>query len=39
MLGGGGGVWHRCQGQQGFNRFNERKWESFKVWGIFNEFA
>lgn len=31
------GVW--SQGQLGFNRLNERKWESFKVRGIFNEFA
>lgn len=30
---------HRCQGQQGFNRLNKRKWELFRVWGIFNEFA
>lgn len=27
------------QGQLGFNRLSERKWESFKVRGIFNEFA
>lgn len=32
-----GGSW--CQGQQGFNRLNERKWQSFKVRSIFNEFA
>ena len=34
--GGGGG---RSQGQLGVNRLNGRKWESFKVRGIFNEFA
>lgn len=27
------------QGQLGVNRLNGRKWESFKVRGIFNEFA
>lgn len=27
------------QGQTGVNRLNGRKWESFKVRGIFNEFA
>lgn len=29
----------RSQGQLGVNRLNGRKWESFKVRGIFNEFA
>lgn len=35
MWGWGG----RSQGQLGVNRLNGRKWESFKVRGIFNEFA
>lgn len=39
--GGGGGDSGGLgsQGQLGVNRLNGRKWESFKVRGIFNEFA
>lgn len=29
----------RTQGQRGFNRLKERKWESFKMSGISNEFT
>lgn len=35
--GGAGVVW--SQGQLCVNRLNGRKWQSFKVRGIFNEFA